>query len=164
MSKNVIIWVEDRPDTVSEQIDFCRKQGFEVSVVATAFRLADILKSDMQRLCLIVLDVMLFNIMSLDDIGIPNSLTEGGYSAGWVLIDRFLRPGLTPDQEQRGYPEIPILILSTRILSATDEDRLKELKQRGGQGIEYIEKGGIYDSGKHTWTEKFTELINKIPH
>jgi len=164
MSKNVILWVEDRPLTVSSQIDFCQKKGFEVRVVATAFRLAEILQRERQSICLLVVDIMLFNIMSLDDIDISDSMTEGRYSAGWVVIDRFLRPGTDSSKKITGFPDIPILVLSARILSQDDKDRLEYIKRRGGAWLEYIEKGVIDASGKITWVQKFEGFIKEIPH
>jgi len=164
MSKNLIIWVEDRSITVEELIDLCRKQGFEVRVVATAHRLAEILQKEEARICLFVVDIMLFNIMSLENIRIPDSLTENGYSAGWVLIDRFLRPIQSSPEMPVGYPDIPIIILSSRPMNVEDKDKLEDFRQRRGAWIEYIEKNRNDYSAKSTYTQKFAGLIKKIAH
>jgi hypothetical protein len=160
--KNLIIWIEDRPDTVSDQIQFCRKLGFEVKVVATAHRFAEKVKQEKERTCLIIVDIMLFGIMSLESIGIPNSATESGYAAGWVLINRYLRPDPSVDKEASGYYDIPILIVSSRKLYDIDSDRLNNIKARKGAWLDYIEKGEIDPQGNITWTEKFEKVITDV--
>ncbi|HLP60456.1 MAG TPA: hypothetical protein VK186_16570 [Candidatus Deferrimicrobium sp.] len=133
--KNTIIWVEDRPDTVSKEVILCRKMGFEVIIVATVHRFAEILKKEKEKVSLIIMDIMLFTVISLDSIGISDSFTESGYQAGWVIIDRFLRPKeLSQEDDYRG---IPILILTTQRLYQEDGNRLNILRHRGG-GLDQI--------------------------
>ena len=161
--KNIIIWVEDRPDTVSNQILFCRETGFEVIMVATAHRFAQVLKEEKERVALIIMDIMLFTVISLENIDIKDSYTDGGYDAGWVIIDRFLRPGESsgvPDE----YKDIPILILTTQRLYESDSNRLNALTNRGGAEIKYIEKNAIENlEGKGVnWANHFEIIIKKL--
>ena len=167
--KNKIIWVEERPDTVSKEILLCRKLGFEVIIVATVHRLAEILKKEKEKVALIIMDIMLFTVISLDSIGILDSHTESGYQAGWVIIDRFLRPReMIPGNDD--YRAIPILILTTQRLYPDDSNRLCILKRREGSWIKYIEKNAIgkiegeVDGKTANWTEHFEAIINKLKY
>lgn len=165
--KNIIIWVEDRPDTVLKEILFCRSLKLDVRVVATAHRLAEILKKEKENVALLIMDIMLLTVISLDSIGIPDSYTESGYQAGWVIIDRFLRPKeLVPGKDD--YRTIPILILTTQRLYPDDSNRFCILKARGGSWIKYIEKNAIgkvdgdVDGKTANWTEHFEAIIKKL--
>jgi len=159
--KNVIIWIEDRPDTVAGQISFCKRLGFDVKVVGTAHRLAELLKAEKDRTGLIIIDIMLFSVMSLDSIKITGSQTEDGYKAGWVIIDRFLRTE-TPLDGMDDYKNIPILIVSTRKQTDSDEAQISELKSRDGEWIDYIEKGGLDENGNISWIEQFENKIKEL--
>ncbi|HLP49179.1 MAG TPA: hypothetical protein VK469_24775, partial [Candidatus Kapabacteria bacterium] len=107
----------------------------EVIIVATVHRFAEILKKEKEKVSLIIMDIMLFTVISLDSIGISDSFTESGYQAGWVIIDRFLRPKeLSQEDDYRG---IPILILTTQRLYQEDGNRLNILRHRGG-GLDQI--------------------------
>ncbi|MCX6579928.1 MAG: hypothetical protein NT166_07055 [Candidatus Aminicenantes bacterium] len=165
--KNIIIWIEDRPDTVAKEVLLCRKMGFEVLIVATVHRLAEILKKEKENVALLIMDIMLFTVISLDSIGIPDSYTESGYQAGWVIIDRFLRPKEL-SLEQDDYKTIPILILTTQRLYTDDIHRFNILKNRNGAWIKYIEKNAIgkvegeMDGKTAIWTENFEAIIKKL--
>ena len=159
--KNVIIWIEDRPDTVAGQISFCKGLGFDVKVTGTVHRLAELLKTEKNRTRLIIMDIMLFSVMSLDSIEIKGSHTDDGYRAGWVIIDRFLRPK-TPLDGMDDYKNIPILIASTRKQTDSDESQILELTNRGGAWIDYIEKGGLDENGKISWIEQFENKIKEL--
>lgn len=159
---SLIIWVEDRPDTVSNQILFCREMGFEVIMVATAHRFAQVLKKEKERVALIIMDIMQFTVISLESIDIKDSYTDGGYDAGWVIIERFLRPSESsgmPDE----YKDIPILILTTQRLYESDSNRLNALRNRGAL-IKYIEKNAIENlEGKGVnWANHFETLIKNL--
>jgi len=141
--KNLIVWVEDRPDTIATQKGFLESRGFEVKFVATSNRLADILKKEKDRIVLIIMDVMLFGVQSLKAIGKPDISTEGGYEAGWVLAKVFLR---------EDYKDIPLLIVSARPFNDECKDKIEDL---GGAWVEYIEKGSLGEG----WSRKFEETI-----
>jgi len=145
--KNLIVWVEDRPDMVLTQKGFLEKRGFEVKFVATPNRLADLLKKEKDRTALIILDVMLFGVQSLKHWD-PASSTEGGYVAGWLIASSSLR---------KDYKEIPILFVSARPFNSECEDKLKKIRDLGGAWVEYIEKGSV--TGDTDWTRKFEEII-----
>jgi len=148
--KDLIVWMEDRRDIVSTQIGFLEKKGFEVKVVSTLHRLADILSEEKERIVLIILDVMLFSVQSLKAIGKENISTEGGYEAGWVIAKVFLRSD---------YKDIPILIVSVRPLKGESEEKLEDIKLSEGAWVKYIEKGSVNDS--MNWNQEFEKVIEE---
>ena len=161
--KKIIIWVEERPDTVSNQLLFCKEEGFNVKRVATPHRLAEVLKEEKENVALIIMDIMLFPIISLESIGIADSFTDDGFKAGWVIIDRFLRPEESSGMSDE-YKDIPILVLTTQRLYESDSNRLNVLRNRGGAWIKYLEKGGIEKEGGETyiWAEHFKKIIKNL--
>lgn len=160
--ENIVLWLEDRPDTVFSEINWVKNQGFDVKIVATLFRCVDLLKQNLKKVPLIILDIMLYRILDLKSIGVKDAKTNEGYDAGWVFLDIYLRK---PENIENEFVLIPVLILSSRKLNKENEDLLNDLKSREGHGpIDYIEKGGIDIEGKQTWKEnfrtKFIELVN----
>jgi CheY-like chemotaxis protein len=165
--KNIIIWVEDRPDTVYNQVLLCRQMGFDIKLVSTVHRFVEILKKEKENVALIIMDIMLFTVISLDSVGIPDSFTDSGYRAGWVIIDRLLRPREIPAGID-DYKEIPILILTTQRLFTEDSNQLRILRKRGGAWLKYLEKNAIgkvegeMDGKTANWTEHFKVIITKL--
>jgi hypothetical protein len=136
--------------------------GFEVITVGTAHRFADILKKEKDRVVLIIMDIMLFPVLSLEGIGIPNSATDDGYEAGWIIIERFLRSDDSPEVTDE-YKHIPILVVTSKKLYDNDSARLKAIKDRRGEGwIKYLEKHGINKEGILTWVEQFEDIIKNL--
>lgn len=134
--KKTLLWLEDLPETVADQLNFAKSKGFEVVQVANLPRFGNRLaQGDVHG---IVLDIMIFGMYDLRTLGIDAS-TDGGYEAGWVLLESYLRDPDAPRQVR----EIPILILSSRRLTANSkyEDKLKALNQGAVTPVLYIEKG-----------------------
>ncbi len=161
MLPKVILWLEDRSETVLQQIRICKDNGIEVELVSTAYDFYEFLEKRADEVCLIIIDIMLYSVRNLDTIGIPNSDTGGGYKAGWVLIEQVLRP------EEKGskYLHIPVLIVSSRPFSDYDKDILRVLnspkRARGAPKIEYLEKGGFGRDGRKGWSQDFELIIQK---
>lgn len=101
------------------------------------------------------MDLFIFGISNLENIGFSDSDTLMGYNAGWVIIERLLQPGL-PGL----YSDIPVVILSTRTATKKDETILAKLRA-GGADIPYFEKHGITPSGE-TCGSEFREHILKL--
>ncbi|ABW68949.1 hypothetical protein [Desulfosudis oleivorans] len=153
--EKIIIWIEDRPDTVSSQIRFLRDKSFKVYAVATVNRLNDLLEQHKNEIVLIIVDIMLYSVKTLLSIDIDDAPTEEGFRAGWVIMDRLLRP----ESGNSDYYDVPILIVSSQIFNDDNEERLVSIAGRGGAWIEYIEKGEIDTESNITWIEKFSKTI-----
>ncbi|MCK5023742.1 MAG: hypothetical protein KAS04_06200 [Candidatus Aenigmarchaeota archaeon] len=147
MKNNTIIWVEDRSETVLDEIIFCEKQGFRVEECATVHGLAQLLKECKNKTALVVIDIMLYGVMDLDPIGIKGVYTDNGYRAGWAIIKEFLR------SNKSEYIGIPILVVSSRLLGKEEKDIINKLP---GSKIEFIEKGGL------EWKKSFRGYIEEL--
>ena len=150
MAKNKILWLEDEPETIVDLIDFCEKQGFEVDVISNLPGFADTLKESSANIALIILDIMIFGINDLSVIGKPQILTEDGYEAGWRILEYFLRP------KDSFYKDIPVLIVSVKLLTKRQKDLVKRLSIRD-KPIEYVEKNA--SGWREDFKEKFKGLI-----
>jgi CheY-like chemotaxis protein len=155
MAQKLILWLEDRPKDAYRYLAICKDLGFEVKMVATAMEFLEILESNSEKICLIIVDLMLRGISNLESIGIDDSDTSAGFNAGWVIIERVLQPG-----SKMPYSHIPVTILSIRTPTEDDISRLDRLRNRGGT-IDYIEKSSINSEGK-SGVMVFQQYIDKI--
>jgi CheY-like chemotaxis protein len=156
MAEKIILWLEDRPKTIERLINHCHDIGIRINIVSTAHQFIEKLEEFKGNICLIIVDIMIYGIKNLESINIKSSDTSIGFNAGWVIIERLLRP-----MEGIGaYSHIPLAIVSTRTASAEDISRLQIL-QKGGEDIPYFEKFGLSPNGK-TWEKEFHEYLNKI--
>lgn len=153
--EKVIVFLEDRPDSILDLIASSNDKGFHVEVFSTPHSLASYLHDHKNRIALIVVDIMLHGISNLESIGIEGVDTENGYLAGWAIIDHLLRP----DGQADNFYDIPILILSSRWLSEEDKARLVAIRNRGGSPIEFIEKYAVNAGNK--WKGIFTAIIEE---
>lgn len=155
-----IIWIEDRPESVANEIEYCERHGFKVTIVSSAVEIKEELTKEPDEIAMIIVDVMLFNVMNLETIEINNSDTNLGYRAGLIIIDRLLRPvKLTPD-----FPNLkstPILIVSTRGME-NEMSFIEQIRKRNGASIDCLEKGKYYEKEKKSWREIYQEKINSI--
>lgn len=148
VNQKVVLWVEDRPETVQSQIYEAKSKGYQVIVEATPSTIKDVLEQE--QVVAIIMDVMLYGVRNLKNIGIDIATTEDGLEAGWVLLERFIRVEGSP------YARIPVLVLSARRFDETQRIRLEELCQRGGGSIDYLEKG------ESDWLNKFSNWLNGL--
>jgi len=161
MEDKVILWIEDSPETVADIEAYCVDLGFEVIMRSTAAEILDSLKQHGKSIKLIIQDILLYGVRNLKSIRIDNSDTDGGYDAGWVIIEKLLRP----EDGDESYAKIPILILSSRPFSGQDIRRLDSIKRsseaKGLPPIDYYEKSGFGPDGK-SWDEAFQEYIEEL--
>ena len=138
--KNLIIWLEDQPIMISDECYFLESKGFEVKVISSATVLTNILKNEYERICLIILDIMLFSPKSFRSIGLDDISTDFGYNAGLAIAEFFLR------EETSKYKDIPILFVSMKPLNEEGQENLQKLNNSGAW-VDYLQKG-TYDSHK----------------
>lgn len=156
MPKNLILWLEDRPKSCEKFRKYCKDYGFEVKMVATDHQFLGFLEQNLDGICLIIVDLMIFGISDLSNIGLENSDTLAGYNAGWVIIERLLRSG----EGEKTFGHIPVVVLTSRTATEADIYRLEALRRWGGD-ILYFEKFGLTPGGR-LWENEFQELINRI--
>jgi hypothetical protein len=156
---DAILWIEDRPDSVINQITFCQDKGLHVWLVANPHDFLQRLKKDRERIGLIIVDVMLYGVNDLGSIGSNGCHTDGGSFAGWVLSQTVLRPREGEDP----YASIPLLIISTRVLTDRDKEFLRDLKdtaiERGHAEVQYLEKGRIDKNKRLNWSAQFKQIV-----
>lgn len=164
MDKNLVLWVEDMIESISEQIEYCKVSGYDVRVVQTAPTLIQELQHNTDRIALIVVDIIVVGIPSLETIEISYSDTCNGAEAGWVILERLLRPvsGIAR------YSRIPVLLVSYRPLLGKDRERLARVNElcdlNGWAQVKYLEKEGSVSSpgGIQPWRTRFEILINEL--
>ena len=161
MDKHIIVWLEDRPETAPDFLSYCQDLGIQVKIIGTDYALLDFLKKSKDSICLIIVDIMLFAVCDLEGVGVSGVNTEEGYNAGWAIIDHLLRP----KDKEAPFPHIPLIILSSRILTEGDLIRLQIINDRsqamGLSQIKYYVKIGINHEGI-TWNSDYPKLINEL--
>ena len=164
MKSGLIIWLDDMPESVANQIVYCTNKGFDVRIVGDLrqFRKAlDKSRSDTLKIDLFVIDILLYGTIDLSDLDIGVS-TELGYEAGWALIEHFLRGERTEEE----FRKVPILILTSRPKTSADIKRVDDLNDRAarqGLGIvKLLEKGGYGPDKTRTWDKEFTKLLDEL--
>lgn len=154
--KNIIIWLEGRPETVVDEIFWLKDKGYQVKVISTAYQLASLLSGYAENVAMIITGRVLYAISDLACIGIFDASTDLGFNAGFVIIDRFLRANNSP------YARIPVMIVATTWRHSASEKTshlamLEEFRNRKGHGpIIGMEKGG---SGSR---EKFKKIFKDM--
>ena len=116
---------------------------FEIEAIQSLPQLADILLEE-GRIALIITDTFLPAVKDLAPIGKPEISTLNGFQAGFVILEHFLR------QEDSSYKNIPVLILTAKILTKKEKELVQKLK------VEYIE---LFRSG---WRRRFKKFINRL--
>ena len=144
-----LLWLEDVTETVPEQIIHARRMGLDVCTVANLPRFANRLYEG--GVCGIVLDIMIIGMNDLNVVDMDVS-TDGGYEAGWVLLEHYLRSPDGPAAIQN----IPVIVLSSRALSAEYKAKLDNINKGKPQAVEYIEKG------EEEWEEKFYDWLKNL--
>lgn len=136
-TRPIILWVDDRPVTVEDQIAEAIQQGFLVLNRAMPQDVKGVLDDPefAARVRGVVMDVMLWGVDDLRSIGIDQASTQDGLYAGWEILDKWLR---APASEHR---DIPVLVLSARGKDAEVQRYLDRLMSRPGGTLEYVEKG-----------------------
>ena len=117
---------------------------FEIEAIQTLPQLADTLLEEKERIILIVTDTFLPAVKDLAPIGKPEISTLDGFQAGFVILEHFLR------QKDSSYKNIPVLILTAKILTKKEKELVQKLK------VEYIE---LFRSG---WRRRFKKFITRL--
>ncbi|GEM_PF-2048958 len=162
MDPRTVLFLEDRVESIVQPLTCCEERGLSVTVVPTDFEFLEQLEDGADNIGLIVVDISLLGVMNLKAVGIPNSDTDGGNRAGWVIIDRLLRP----ETSDASFAKIPILVLSVIQAHDVDAAPLKAANARadkfGWPPIKNLVKGGTDLDKKRPWHEEFEEIIDEL--
>jgi len=167
-TEKILLWLEDVPKTVENQLDFAEKK-ITVKRVAQLHDFAELLEDSefseypKYKVQAIVLDIMLYGVHNLEGLKIEGVNTDRGYEAGLKILDKYLRP---PDSK---FKHIPILILSVLDLKRQEaeskekraklQERIKlieDVRSQGGAPLDLIEKRGSDD-----WEQEFKDWLLK---
>lgn len=151
-----LLWLEDAPKTVVEDIAFVQKQIFHVKRVSQLHTFANILNDSLYNVEAIILDIMLYGVEDLSALNIESVDTHYGYQAGWRVLEHYLR---APDSKFR---EIPVLIYSVRDLSDENKALLEKLRQQGDAPIDFIGKYQSMERGRKEWHYHFKDWIRNV--
>lgn len=154
--EKLALWAEDRPGSVSDLIGYCEDElGLPVEVRTTPYELNRLLNEYKDKLVLIVVDLLLYGVNDLNDFGMPDISTGGGYRAGWEIVDKVLRPENGPAP----YAHTPVAIITTRQRDPADERTLENIKKRaerlGHGAVLFMEKAGADSGDRQKWRERF---------
>ena len=136
-SRNIILWIEDRPNTVQWEKSVIEEKGYRVEFRYMPHDIRNFLILNSDNVVAIIVDIMLRGVFNLESIGKVGFHTDHGLEAGWVLIEHFLRC------EDSKYKNIPILILSIKQSNDEDHQNLTHLHSNGGGTIQYLQKLGM---------------------
>jgi len=120
--------------------------NFEFEVVRTLSQLAEVLFEEEKKIAAIILDLFLSSVYDLASIGKPEVKTINGTYAGFMILEHFLR-------QESSYKNIPVLILTAKLLTQDEKELIQKLK---ADKVEYIE---LFGPG---WEEKFKKFINRL--
>ena len=121
--------------------------NFEFEVIRNLSQLAEVLFEEEEKIAAIILDLFLSSVRDLASIGKPEVKTINGTYAGFMILEHFLR------QENSPYRNIPVLILTAKILTQGEKELIQKLK---ADKVEYIE---LFGPG---WRERFKSFINRL--
>ena len=157
-SKPTLVWLEDIPKT-AEEIFYSVEEEFIVEQIEQLDEFEEILNDPSHKVKGIVLDVMLYGVHDLTELGIEKEVdTDMGADAGWCVLEHYLR---APESKFR---KIPVLVLSFRSLKKENEKLMARLTQAGDAPITFIEKRGRDKKDNNgegiLWTKQFADWIN----
>lgn len=147
-NKKVLLWLEDRINTIAQAAVLAEELGFTVIIVPTLNDFAERLNSFKDQIKVIALDIMVYNQNNLSSLGLPNISTESGTETGWAIIKHFL---LADNSE---YSKKHIAIISSRPLY--DDTKVIYKDYLSKPNIKYFEKGSI------DWIESFSQWLRSV--
>jgi len=119
--------------------------NLKIEAIQTLPQLADTLLEEKERIILIITDTFLPAVKDLAPIGKPEIGTLDGFQAGFAILEHFLR------QKDSSYKNIPVLILTAKVLTNKEKELMQKLKVEG-----YIE---LF---KPVWRKKFKKFITRL--
>ena len=119
-------------------------EDFEIEAIQSLPRLAQTLLEEKGKIALIITDVYLPAVHDLAPIGKPEVNTLYGFQAGFAILEEFLREKNSP------YKNIPVLILTAKILTKKEKKLVQKLKIE-----EHIE---LFMPG---WRRKLSKFMNR---
>jgi len=121
--------------------------NFEFEVVRTLSQLAEVLFEEEKKIAAIILDLFLSSVYDLASIGKPEVKTINGTYAGFAILEHFLR------RKNSSYKNIPVLILTAKLLTQDEKELIQKLK---ADKVEYIE---LFGPG---WRKRLKKFINRL--
>jgi CheY-like chemotaxis protein len=150
-AKRTILWIEDIPSSVADELDWCENQGLNVICVSSVHEFLQELEEHREHIGLVVVDLMLPGAI----FGKHRTHNDRGFNAGWVLIETILRP-----MDAEGYQELPIMILTSRNLDGECQRRLAALNKRIlNEAVRQVE---FHEKHARMWKERFRKSVSEI--
>ena len=144
-ARQILLWGEDRLDTVIGDITFAHNQDW-LTVVEVSGPTG--LKNELDRalgnpekypLAGIVMDIQLFGVQDVFPFTTKHERRFESNEAGWNLVDDVLRSIGSP------FKDVPILIYSVQPLDEEGKRRLESINKRDGTPLTYLEKEFEFD-------------------
>ena len=155
MKKNVLLWLEDKPEEIADLINEAKNKFDEVYIRRTPMGIKRKLEANQGteekdvHICGIVVDVMLSHITDLEDVGLKSIKTPGGFDAGFLFLKHIIL-------KNPQWKKIPICIF-TQIGDSIVADWLRENLKEGE-----MECGIVIEKFIGNWKEEFSAWIDNI--
>jgi len=150
MSKdNILLWLEDRPETIATEAVYAKNAGLIIKIAPTLIQFMDMLEeytsSNTYQIKGMVIDIFVYRARDLSVLN-GEYTSNQGYDAGWLLLQHKLSESI--------YNRIPILLYSVKELEHERRDVIDRLNQDRPSKITYLEKMSI--------SEKFIDWCKTI--
>lgn len=150
----LILWLEDSLQTVRTEVAKAKNAGIEFDIRPNIGSFDKVLLEhsgiDPFPVKGLVIDIMLYTVMNLREIGVPNARTMNGTNTGCVLADRYLRAAKPKFDFWR---DIPICFLTEAQIDNTLLAQIDRIRNKGGGPVHVLEKLKDEDS------DKFVKLL-----
>lgn len=149
MTKPMIIWLEDRRDTVVAFEPMLQRKNFKYEMLPKPAAFVTYLKENFEGLAntdsvrpVFLIDIMLHGVMDLSEIGLANAPTMSGNHTGYVFVDRYLRRPESP------WAEIPVCFLTERDIDERLRGDIEYLRNRRQGPVEVFSKYSAEEADK----------------
>ena len=127
----MIVWLEDRRDTVVALLPMFARKNLEYQMLGKPATFVNFLDEMSDKIIgegrqpVFLIDIMMHGVSDLSEIGLLNAPTMSGNHAGYVFVDRYLR---SADSK---WSNVPVCFLTEREIDEQLVEDVKHLNDRG---------------------------------
>lgn len=145
----MILWLEDRQETVKGELDVVLKNSIDFEMHQTIESFDNYLREQSAINPLpvkgFVIDIMLHGVNNLEAVNVKNAPTLAGNMTGFVFVDRYLRAVRSNDYD---WSTIPVCFLTERHIDDGLMNDIDYLKGKGQGSVEILRKYKQADADK----------------
>lgn len=161
MSNPLLIWLEDRQETIVGAKQRVKNKALQSEIFPTfddfASELEEFKKNDrLSEIGGLIVDVMLYGVVDLTPVVPGPHSTDGGMEAGWVVVEHYLR------DPERGFKDLPVLVYSARPLTPDAQKNLDRINRKGGAKVAFLEKTPDWEKAFDRWIDSINKPANPL--